>query len=56
MSPVTATEPAPVSVEAAYRHCELITRTQAKNFAYGIALLPGPKRRALSAEIGRAHV
>ena len=36
-------------VEAAYRQCETITRQQAKNFAYGIALLPGPKRRALSA-------
>ena len=34
---------------AAYRHCEQITRQQAKNFAYGIALLPGDKRRALSA-------
>jgi phytoene synthase len=36
-------------IAAAYRHCETITRQQAKNFAYGIALLPGPKRRALSA-------
>jgi len=36
-------------VGAAYRHCETITRQQAKNFAYGIALLPGDKRRALSA-------
>ncbi|NBE80173.1 presqualene diphosphate synthase HpnD [Micromonospora rubida] len=35
--------------EAAYRHCELITRAQAANFAYGIRLLPAPKRRALSA-------
>ncbi len=35
--------------EAAYRHCEQITRTQAANFAYGIRLLPAPKRRALSA-------
>lgn len=34
---------------AAYRQCELITRQQAKNFSYGIALLPAPKRRALSA-------
>ena len=34
---------------AAYRDCETITRQQAKNFAYGIALLPGDKRRALSA-------
>jgi phytoene synthase len=36
-------------VEAAYRHCEHVTRTQARNFAYGITLLPGDKRRALSA-------
>jgi phytoene synthase len=36
-------------VQAAYRHCETVTRQQAKNFAYGIALLPGDKRRALSA-------
>jgi 15-cis-phytoene synthase len=36
-------------VAVAYRHCETITRQQAKNFAYGIALLPGAKRRALSA-------
>jgi 15-cis-phytoene synthase len=46
---MTATEPAAASVDAAYRQCEQITRTQAKNFAYGIALLPGQKRRALSA-------
>ncbi len=38
-----------VDVAAAYRQCEAITRQQAKNFAYGIALLPGDKRRALSA-------
>ncbi|HEX5189377.1 MAG TPA: presqualene diphosphate synthase HpnD [Streptosporangiaceae bacterium] len=36
-------------VRAAYRECERITRQEAKNFAYGIALLPGDKRRALSA-------
>src|SRR5580704_5692958 len=36
-------------VATAYRHCETITRQQAKNFAYGIALLPAAKRRALSA-------
>ena len=39
----------PADVLAAYRECERITRQQAKNFAYGIALLPGDKRRALSA-------
>jgi len=36
-------------VRAAYQHCEQITRTQARNFAYGIRLLPADKRRALSA-------
>lgn len=34
---------------SAYRHCEQVTRSQARNFSYGIRLLPGPKRRALSA-------
>ena len=41
--------PASQNVRAAYRQCEQITRQQAKNFSYGIALLPAPKRRALSA-------
>ncbi|MBA8824545.1 phytoene synthase [Saccharopolyspora lacisalsi] len=36
-------------IRSAYRQCEEITRTQARNFHYGIRLLPGPKRRALSA-------
>ncbi|MGI8680238.1 MAG: presqualene diphosphate synthase HpnD [Jatrophihabitans sp.] len=36
-------------VAAAYRHCERITGEQARNFAWGIRLLPGEKRRALSA-------
>lgn len=41
---------APVrDVHSAYQHCERITRQQAKNFAYGIALLPPAKRQALSA-------
>ncbi|MQA83636.1 MAG: presqualene diphosphate synthase HpnD [Streptosporangiales bacterium] len=38
-----------VDVDHAYRHCESITRTQARNFSYGIRLLLPPKRRALSA-------
>ena len=46
---MTVHAPEAVEVEAAYRRCETITRQQAKNFAYGIALLPGDKRRALSA-------
>ncbi|WP_433464193.1 presqualene diphosphate synthase HpnD [Spirillospora sp. CA-128828] len=33
----------------AYRHCERVVRSQARNFSYGIRLLPPPKRRALSA-------
>jgi phytoene synthase len=37
------------SVADAYRECERITREQARNFAWGIRLLPGPKRQALSA-------
>lgn len=36
-------------VEGAYGRCETITRTEARNFSYGIRLLPPPKRRALSA-------
>jgi phytoene synthase len=44
LGPAAATD-----VRTAYRHCEQITRQQAKNFSYGIALLPGDKRRALSA-------
>jgi len=36
-------------LDAAYALCERIVGSQAKNFSYGIRLLPGPKRRALSA-------
>jgi 15-cis-phytoene synthase len=45
MSPVAET----AGIAAAYLHCEQITRTQARNFSYGIRLLPAAKRRALSA-------
>jgi 15-cis-phytoene synthase len=38
-----------VDVYAAYRHCEEITWSQARNFAYGIRLLPPAKRQALAA-------
>jgi phytoene synthase len=38
-----------IEVEHAYRRCEEITRREAANFFYGIRLLPGPKRRAMSA-------
>ncbi|MGH3302989.1 MAG: phytoene/squalene synthase family protein [Streptosporangiaceae bacterium] len=46
---MTLSAPHTADVSAAYRRCETITRQEAKNFAYGIALLPGDKRRALSA-------
>lgn len=38
-----------MDVAAAYDECEVITRREAKNFAYGIRLLHPPERRALSA-------
>src|SRR5205823_5310453 len=38
-----------VAVHAAYRCCEQITWSQARNFSYGIRLLPPAKRRALAA-------
>ncbi|MDX3238346.1 presqualene diphosphate synthase HpnD [Streptomyces sp. ME03-5709C] len=36
-------------VLAAYRYCEVVTGHEARNFAYGIRLLPTPKRQAMSA-------
>ncbi|GAA4242213.1 presqualene diphosphate synthase HpnD [Actinomadura meridiana] len=36
-------------VLGAYRHCERVMREQARNFSYGIRLMPPPKRRAMSA-------
>ena len=38
-----------MDVAAAYRRCEEITWSQARNFSYGIRLLPQDKRRALAA-------
>ena len=38
-----------ISADAAYRRCEEITWTEARNFAYGIRLLAPPKRRAMAA-------
>src|SRR3981081_3709395 len=38
-----------MDVSAAYRHCEEITWSQARNFSYGIRLLPPAKRGALAA-------
>ncbi|MFF9478824.1 presqualene diphosphate synthase HpnD [Streptomyces sp. NPDC014733] len=43
----TAQTSAPVL--AAYRYCEAVTGHQARNFAYGIRLLPAAKRQAMSA-------
>ncbi|MET7619298.1 presqualene diphosphate synthase HpnD [Streptomyces sp. NPDC005408] len=36
-------------VQAAYTYCEAVTGQQARNFAYGIRLLPTDKRQAMSA-------
>jgi phytoene synthase len=38
-----------VTLDEAYRRCEEITRTEARNFSYGIRLLPAPRRAAMSA-------
>jgi phytoene synthase len=46
---VTTSLPLPPAVAAAYRYCEAVTGLHAKNFAYGIRLLPAPKRQAMSA-------
>ncbi|WP_329025085.1 presqualene diphosphate synthase HpnD [Streptomyces sp. NBC_00690] len=40
---------APAPVQAAYSYCEAVTGQQARNFAYGIRLLPLDKRLAMSA-------
>ena len=44
-----------MDVASAYHECERITREQARNFAWGIRLLPPPKRRALSAVYAMAR-
>ncbi len=38
-----------VTTESAYRQCQKITWAEARNFAYGIRLLPSDKRRAMAA-------
>jgi 15-cis-phytoene synthase len=43
------TAPTADTIAAAYRECERITREQARNFSWGIRLLPEPKKQALSA-------
>ncbi|WP_420824673.1 presqualene diphosphate synthase HpnD [Streptomyces spiramenti] len=49
MSTVTTSPPLSPSLNAAYRYCEIVTGQQARNFAYGIRLLPAAERRAMSA-------
>ncbi|MFJ3659519.1 presqualene diphosphate synthase HpnD [Streptomyces sp. NPDC090119] len=46
---VEASQAVSAPVLAAYRYCETVTGQQARNFAYGIRLLPTPERRAMSA-------
>ncbi|BFO17433.1 hypothetical protein SHKM778_38210 [Streptomyces sp. KM77-8] len=46
---VESQPPMSAPVLAAYSYCETVTGQQARNFAYGIRLLPTPKRRAMSA-------
>ncbi|MEC4019031.1 presqualene diphosphate synthase HpnD [Streptomyces sp. H27-D2] len=46
---VDGTPQASAPVLAAYRYCEAVTGHQARNFAYGIRLLPADKRQAMSA-------
>lgn len=41
--------PVSAPVLAAYSYCEIVTGQQARNFAYGIRLLPADKRQAMSA-------
>ena len=52
---MTAGATLPADIAAAYRTCEQITGDQARNFAWGIRLLPGTKRRALSAVYAMAR-
>ena len=44
-----------VDLDAAYRHCQRVTWQRARNFSYGIRLLPPPKRRALCAVYAMAR-
>ena len=44
-----STRDLPPDLAAAYAHCEAVVTGQARNFSYGIRLLPTPKRQALSA-------
>ena len=42
-------QPVSPQAAAAYRYCEAVTGAQARNFSYGIRLLPLAKRQAMSA-------
>ena len=44
-----------MDLRSAYARCEEITTKEAKNFAYGIKLLPRPKRQAMSAVYAMAR-
>ena len=44
-----------MNIALAYAECEAITRREARNFSYGIRLLPPAKRRALSAVYAMAR-
>jgi 15-cis-phytoene synthase len=46
---VTRSRSGESAVDEAYDRCEAITAAEARNFSYGIKLLPPPKRRAMSA-------
>jgi phytoene synthase len=46
---MTAARTGPSAIDEAYDRCEAITAAEARNFSYGIKLLPPPKRRAMSA-------
>ncbi|MGX7681119.1 phytoene/squalene synthase family protein [Jatrophihabitans sp. DSM 45814] len=45
----------PITIERAYAECDRITREQARNFYWGIRLLPQAKRGALSAVYAAAR-
>src|SRR5258706_7697349 len=44
-----------MDLDTAYERCAEITSREAKNFAYGIKLLPAPKRRAMCAVYAMAR-
>ena len=48
-SVVSVARASQAKVDAAYAEVERLTRQRARNFAYGIMLLPRPKRRAIAA-------